>query len=245
MGAEPLGRLELLQSVHATPEVEGHAGVVARLGHHHEANVVGLTLLAAAHGAAEQEIQDAVTEGPGSDGGQATGEQDGGAQQDVGADAAGHALGDVLGEVVGDLVTEDGGEPVLVPGDEEQAAVDEDLAAGQDEGVGGSVVDDPDLPLGVLHAADGDEALHDAADHLDAGVPGGQEAAALVLDLPDDAAHLLVGHGLDEVLAEAVEAPPPRHGDRLDVAEVESEGRRHGHQRYHSRPRRPRHPSHP
>lgn len=70
-----------------------------------------------------------------------------------------------------------------------------------------------------------------------------------MLHLPNDALDLLLGDGLYEALAEAVEAPPPRHRHRLHVAEVEQDGGRDrddGHRARRPRPReapqrRPRH----
>ena len=68
---------------------------------------------------------------------------------------------------VADLVAEDGGEPVLVLGDGENARVHRHLAPGQSEGIDLLVVlNEPVLPLGVRKTGDGGNALAHSGDHL-------------------------------------------------------------------------------
>lgn len=48
----------LVQVLHAPPVPDGLARIIARLGHHHQANVVGLGLHLARHGQAEEVVLD-------------------------------------------------------------------------------------------------------------------------------------------------------------------------------------------
>lgn len=131
-----------------------------------------------------------------------------------------------------DLVAQDGGELALGPGEPEDAAVDEDLAAGQDECVGGrAVVNNMHLPAGGLVLADAahwDQPRHDAPHHHCARVPVAQEARPGALHVVDQPPVLHVRHFQDSVLGVAVEALAPGDGHHLEVVEVEGHGKGDG-----------------
>lgn len=135
VSAHPLRRFTLLRFLHTLPEPQGLMRIIAGLRHHHQANVVRLALLHAAHGSREQEVQHRAPNELRAQDRQPTCKEYEGVEHDVGSDLPRHALGYVSGEVVRDLVTQDCREAVLVPSYGQQAAEDEYLAAGEDESV--------------------------------------------------------------------------------------------------------------
>jgi hypothetical protein len=130
-----------VQVLHALPIPNRLRRVKARLGHHHEPDIVGLGLHLARHGQAEEvalyeaPARDAP-EGEEGEPGERADEEEEASREEVGGAGRGHALGAVGGDGVGDLVAEDGGEGVSVAADAEDATVDEEVAAGSYEGVG-------------------------------------------------------------------------------------------------------------
>lgn len=173
VGAEELGEFGaaflLLVGGEALPEFHGFAGVVSGAGHVEGTEAIGFEFLAAGefeHGEAGG--------GPGADRGEVPGigvfeglidaERDEG-----GADALGDAFAAVAGDHVPDFVSDDRGQAGVVLGDLEHAGIDADFATGESEGVGAFVFEDDELPLGVLHGDDRDEASGDA---LELGVVG-------------------------------------------------------------------------
>lgn len=243
MGAHPLRGRGLLQSLHPLPEGQRLLGVVTGLGHHEQADVIRFRLLQAAHGSGEEHVEQRAAEQLAQYGATPKGrQQDGAVEQYVDADLPREPLSYVLGQVVRDFVPQYRRDTILVAGDGDDARVDKDLAAGENESIGlpcaarqlsggrrglkggwqpTRVVNNPDLPVGVAHAAHGDQSFHHPLDHDGAPVPVAQEAAALLFDLVLDPLDLLGADALDHGVAVAVEAPPPAYGDRLDVAEVE------------------------
>lgn len=240
VGRRPLRYLNialLVHAVHPLPESDSLARVIARLGHHHQPDIIGLALLHAPHGPREQQAQQVAAKQPAGDEHERGGgeEHEGGAEEEGLPDGLRQALAKVLGEVVGDLVAEHGGQLALGAGEPQDAAVDKDLAPRQDEGVGGgAVVDDVHLPLDTvlavgIHAAHGDQPRHDAPHHQRARVPVAQEARPGPLHLVDEPPVLHVRHLPDRLLRVAVEAPAPGHGHHLEVVVVEGHGEGDGH----------------
>lgn len=214
-----------MHPVHPLPEGNSLTRVITRLSHHHQPDIISLALLHAAHGPREQQAQQVTSEQPAGDEHERRGgeEHQRGAEEEGLPDGLREALAKVLGEVVRDLVAQDGGELALRAGEAEDAAVDEDLAPGEDEGVcGGAVVDDIHLPLdAVVDAAHGDQPRHDAAHHERARVPVAEEARARPLHLVEEPLVLHVRRLQDRLLRVAVETLAPGHGHHLEVVEVE------------------------
>lgn len=75
-----------------------------------------------------------------------------------------------------------------------------------------------------LHAADGDQTVHDALDHACARVPGREEAAALALEIVEDVFGLPHAELVEGSFAVAVETLAARDGDGFEVVEVEGDG---------------------
>ncbi len=208
--------------LHPLPEAEGLTWIVASLSHHHQANVIGFGLLSSAHRTRENQVKHGISEPRCYEKPNAARQGDERVQKDIDAELRRHSFGDVFSQVVRDLVAQHGGHPVLVACDGDQPAEHENLAAGQDERVGlVRVVDDPDLPLRILHAADGNQAAHDLSNKPRPPVPVVEEAAAGALELPFYALRLRLARRPHLGLAVAVESPPSGHRNCLDVDIVE------------------------
>ena len=128
MGTQKLRRRPAsppLLHLHALPQPDRRGRVEARLGHQHQADIVGLGLLGARPGPLEDQV-DAESGDEVGDVEQVA-EQD---ERDVQDELGGEAFGAVVGEGVGDFVGEDGGEAGFGAGDGQEAGEDEDFAAG-------------------------------------------------------------------------------------------------------------------
>lgn len=141
MGTQHLGHLlasRLLNHLHSLPEANRLPGVVARLRHHHQPNVIRLALLLAPHGEVVQQIlkEEAARQRPDSkqrQAGDRPGQEEQAARREVSHPRGREPLRHVRRGIVRNLVPEHGRERVLVSAHVEDAAVHKDLAAGEDE----------------------------------------------------------------------------------------------------------------
>lgn len=136
MRAKHLGNLlpaQPLYRLHPLPECNRLPGIVASLRHHHQANVVGLALLLAAHGQVEQQILQIIPSNhvPQAEQRQ-TRQRPGKEEETTGCEIAHPCSRESLCSmgscVVCDFVTEDSREGIFAAANVENAAVDKDFA---------------------------------------------------------------------------------------------------------------------
>ena len=115
----------LFRHLHALPKRHRGLGVIAAFGHHEQAKAIGFGFHLAGAGALDGEVEDQGSELRRGVEGVDDKEEEG---DDVGHLA--DLFARVVRYVVGDFVAEDGGEAVFAGADGEDAAEDEDFAAG-------------------------------------------------------------------------------------------------------------------